>query len=93
MLKKSFAVLLIIAFLCGAVPLFDQEALAFNQECADARQRCADAIEACLLAAAVAWAEPTPIVKRLPSTCVFDQHKSVKRLMRFVAVADSAKLI
>ena len=61
MLKKSLAMLLAIAFLCGAVPFFDQEAVAFNQECADAKQRCSDALEACLLAAAVAWAEPTPI--------------------------------
>ena len=61
MLKKSIAMLLAITFLCGAVPFFDQEAIANTDECEAARQRCSDAIEACLLAAAAALADPTPV--------------------------------
>ena len=61
MLKKSFAAVLIIAFLCGGIPYLQQNAHANQDDCEAARQRCSDALEACLIAAAAAWLEPTPV--------------------------------
>ena len=77
MLKKSIAMLLAITFLCGAVPFFNQEALA-GDECEEARQRCADAIEACVLAGLVALFEPTPVAEAVALYLCFRSAQKCK---------------
>ena len=79
MLKKSFAALLVIAFLCGAIPYLQENAHANTDECEAARQRCSDAMEACLLAAGAAWFEPTPFGEALALYLCFRAAQKCKK--------------